>query len=1295
MSEILPTSAALGLLEQLRTIIRDFIAREEKFRRESRAAEDSARTRFAVELAKDKEAAEREAAEAAARFEQAKEQVHGKFAARERRLADAHGSTRKRGLEYVQQTEDRRKYAVQKGTLDTERSRDEALAKNDAAFADFQGQLAESRAALAEIERQAFSAFRGYRGFRKPLLREYSVSGEENALDHVQIIERLRSMQTETTALLEQFRKQPLPKLFRVAPLWCWFVLALVCAFGLRPGLAALNFGALSSQQFYGAAGIGFGLILAVFALGSRSRPLALKLGETLSRARSLYNLGLQKVQSWHTGEIERIKRESRERAAALQQEWKRAVAEAAQLRESWPINIEEKWRRIQARNDQLLRARSARLEAEQNVASERLKNEAAARAAHITRTNEAKLSELQHKHAHEWERLVSEWRGAIEPLFERLSSASAAAEEQFPRWNDAIWKNWNPPSEFSNAARFANLEVDISKYAGAAPQDAQLALPQPALTVPLLLTYPREGSLFFESSGQGKAPVIAALNDTIYRLLASAPPGKLSFTIFDPVGLGENFAGLNRLADFEANLLNGRIWTQQDQLEERLADLNQHMEKVIQMYLRNEYETIAEYNRAAGNIAEKYHFVVFADFPVNLSETASRRLLRIASTGARCGVYTLIHWDPRHGAPADALLDELKRSSIYIKHAGNSFVLVHPSATPARVLLESPPPPDVGNAFLSKIGERSGAANRVEVPFAQVTPGKGELWSANSAEEVRIPIGRSGPNKLQYLALGRGTRQHALLAGKTGSGKSTLFHVIITNGALWFSPEQIEFYLIDFKKGVEFKAYATRHLPHARVVAIESDREFAVSVLQRVDEELRRRGELFRAAGVQDLAGYRRAAPGENMPRSLLIIDEFQEFFVEEDRLAQSAAMLLDRIVRQGRAFGIHVLLGSQTLGGVYTLARSTIGQMVIRIALQSNEADAYLIMDENNAAPRLLSRPGEGIYNDMAGAVEGNSPFQAVWISENERDEALRRIRREADRSGRPYGGPIAFEGNAPADLRDNAALMSLVRQPLATPAEAARVWLGAPNSIKEPTQATFRRRSGSNLLIVGQREEAVLGMTVISLLALGSQFPKGAARFYLLESATPGSSERHLVDKTVAAVPLYVTLANADLNGAIHSIAQELSRRTEQNLISEPRIFLIVHGLHNFKKLRPEDEFSYSMEAGAAPSPAAEFTKIYTEGPSHGIHVIASVDTYNNVNRFLGRKGLSEFEMRVLFQMSANDSASLCDDPRASQLGLYRALFYNEQEGSLETFRPYALPAASTIEELGGEEAIGAAH
>src|SRR5207248_1342230 len=174
---------------------------------------------------------------------------------------------------------------------------------------------------------------------------------------------------------------------------------------------------------------------------------------------------------------------------------------------------------------------------------------------------------------------------------------------------------------------------------------------------------------------------------------------------------------------------------------------------------------------------------------------------------------------------------------------------------------------------------------------------------------------------------------------------------------ALIYSPDEVELYLVDFKKGVEFKTYATHELPHARVVAIESEREFGLSVLQRLDAELRIRGEKFRNAGVQDINTARHSKPDDVMPRILLIVDEFQEFFVEDDRIAQDAAQLLDRLVRQGRAFGLHVLLGSQTLGGAYSLARSTIDQMAVRIALQCSEADAQLILSDDNAAARLLS--------------------------------------------------------------------------------------------------------------------------------------------------------------------------------------------------------------------------------------------------------------------------------------------------------------------------------------------------
>jgi len=199
------------------------------------------------------------------------------------------------------------------------------------------------------------------------------------------------------------------------------------------------------------------------------------------------------------------------------------------------------------------------------------------------------------------------------------------------------------------------------------------------------------------------------------------------------------------------------------------------------------------------------------------------------------------------------------------------------------RCTLDAPPPESVLTQLLDRVGKAARESKRVEVDFDTIAPSASEFWTGDSTDELAVPIGRMGATRLQILRFGRGVAQHALVAGKTGSGKSTLLHALVTNLAMWYSPDQIELYLIDFKKGVEFKTYATHMLPHARAIAVESDREFGVSVLQRLDAELAHRGELFRNSGVQDLAAYRKTPDAVVMPRTLLVIDEFQEFFSED----------------------------------------------------------------------------------------------------------------------------------------------------------------------------------------------------------------------------------------------------------------------------------------------------------------------------------------------------------------------------------------------------------------------------
>jgi hypothetical protein len=122
------------------------------------------------------------------------------------------------------------------------------------------------------------------------------------------------------------------------------------------------------------------------------------------------------------------------------------------------------------------------------------------------------------------------------------------------------------------------------------------------------------------------------------------------------------------------------------------------------------------------------------------------------------------------------------------------------------------------------------------------------------------------------------------------------------------------------------------------------------------------------------------------------------------------------------------------------------------------------------------------------------------------------------------------------------------------------------------------------------------------------------------------------------------------------------------------------LLIYGLQGLRDLRKaEDDFSYSRsDDGRPPNPAKQFAGIVRDGSQVGVHCLAWCDSLNSLNRMWERQTLREFELRVVFQMSAADSSTLIDTPTATNLGLHRALFYSEETGRAEKFRPYRLPS-----------------
>ena len=856
----------------------------------------------------------------------------------------------------------------------------------------------------------------------------------------------------------------------------------------------------------------------------------------------------------------------------------------------------------------------------------------------------------------------------AIQKIEDDLEDVESVLQGSAFAWDDAFWQNYAPLAS-SDVPSFTRLGLLTAKgdYA--------------TIKSPALLPIIGGRNVVLKAAGAAKDQALEGMQSLMLRLLGTLPPGKLRFTLVDPVGLGTNMAGFMHLPD---DLIGGKAWTEANHIEQQLADLSAQMENVIQKYLRNRYETMEEYNKEAGEVAEPYHLLVVADFPINFTEQAAQRLISIASNGPRTGVYVLVVVDTAQGLPSRFDLAELERRSTVIEYQENRFVWKDEFLERCHLDLDSLPPTTQFNRIVLAVGNASLATSKVEVPFDRVAPGQEEWWRREETGLLRAPIGRIGAQGVQYFELGRGTEQHALIAGRTGSGKSTLLHVLILSLAMTYPPDEMQLYLVDFKKGVEFKDYATYRLPHARVVAIQSKREFGLSVLQGLDKELQKRGDLFRELGVTSLDEYRQKRATEKMPRILLLVDEFQEFFTEADGIRTDASLILDRLVRQGRAFGIHVLLASQSLAGAYGLSKSTMDQMAVRISLQCHEGDSRIILGEENLAARLLDRPGEAIYNAANGRVEGNNLFQIVWLPDEKREDYLRQIQEHAKQIGWTATDPqIVFEGNTPSDVESNVQLAALLNAP-DWPHESRAIcaWLGEPVAIKPAVAAPVRPQSGSNLLILGQNEAAAVAMLSTAIVSIAAHQSPQIARFYIINLTHVDADWHDLMPTLRDVLPHDVKIGRrrqvSEILGELQTLVRERSAIGDK--VAEEAIYLVIAGMQRARDLQSGDTSLLSRAT-------EQLSTVLRDGPDLGVHTLAWCDTYSNLERAIQSQDLAEFEFRVALQTSVNDSNHFIDSPAANKLDPYAALFYDEERyGMLEEFQPYNLPKTRWMEAVG---------
>jgi hypothetical protein len=244
--------------------------------------------------------------------------------------------------------------------------------------------------------------------------------------------------------------------------------------------------------------------------------------------------------------------------------------------------------------------------------------------------------------------------------------------------------------------------------------------------------------------------------------------------------------------------------------------------------------------------------------------------------------------------------------------------------------------------------------------------------------------------------------------------------------------------------------------------------------------------------------------------------------------------------------------------------------------------------------------------------------------------------------------------------------------------------QAWLGEPVAIKEPTAVPFRKQTGSNLLIVGHHEPTAIALTMSALVSLGVQADRAAAPppIQLLVATALDAEGDALLPVLTETLPIQLR-PQRDLPEVLSELTDELNRRL-QGETGTPR-FLCLYGLQRLRDLRrPDDDFGFSRP-GDKPSPYRLFIQLLKEGPPLGIFTMLWCDTFTNLQRSFDRQTMREFDLRVLLQMSQSDSSSLIDLPVAAKLGPQRAIFFTEDQGRVEKFRPYALPTPAWVRSL----------
>ncbi len=758
-------------------------------------------------------------------------------------------------------------------------------------------------------------------------------------------------------------------------------------------------------------------------------------------------------------------------------------------------------------------------------------------------------------------------------------------------------------------------------------------------INIPVVVPLLGNGNIFVSTS---EDEINSVCSGMLLDALQRTAPGQLQVVAYDPAlsGALAPFSALEK----DANLL--RVFTGANELEVIIEDVIAVNRAAMELTMGADGGIIAfrkKVNQPVGTLK----VVVLLDFPRGLTEYNFTQFTDLLARSPKNGISFLLLSRTSAVLPKWLDLRKIAQYTNCFRKTGGSYVW--DANENLQVSLNCIADPCLLSTQVNEIVKRSMSEAVPTISLSQIEDTI-QPWTRSSANELTFCIGKQGLERVEInLADETKGTYNAVISGAVGQGKSNLLKIIIHSLCARYSPEELNLYLLDFKEGVTLFPFSNLgspdFLPQAKVLGLESDREFGLAVLKTLEQEFARRAALIKPYG-DKLSQYRMANSDKPMPRIVLMIDEFHFLFNTTDEIGESAANMLEALARKGRAYGIHLILASQTISGAAALLLKEdgiFGQIPVRIALKNSVAESYAtFMHGNDAAARLRTR-GQAVLNLNYGTPSDNRQFTVAYAGNDELDKMRinwwNRVRERAQ-------PPIVFSGGEAAHF--NVALPALndLRKRVLDGESSRSCLIGLPIAVeRSPFGISMTENAGRNIAIIGSGQNAAgesssnlsVGIMQAVAVSLALQHPQGDARFVAFEQLEISVAAKNGFDEWLKLMqrlgfPVEI-IPDRDTSDFLRQAKDQLTQSAEQ----EESLYILGFAMDRARTLSRQDPIS--SESGLD-----YFRDILRDGAMNRVHFIGAWTNMNTYQNHLGFGNEGYIETRIILRLNESSTQSL---------------------------------------------------